>query len=192
MGRFWDKVREKELQRLWNSDKSSSQIADLWGITRSAVVGKVFRLRNKGMELRQDHETTRSHSSSKLRTRHLRAQRAAGNGGVPAHVKQSQPRETIMDRLRREAAMAPPIKVDPADIPRKTLLELADLGECKFAVGDHRPHMFCAAPSVPGASYCDMHMRRVFTGPPPERTGPAQPFILPFMHAKTKMPEGVD
>jgi GcrA cell cycle regulator len=44
--RFWTQARIAELKRLWSAGKTAAAIgAVLGGITRSAVLGKVFRLR---------------------------------------------------------------------------------------------------------------------------------------------------
>jgi GcrA cell cycle regulator len=44
--RFWTQARIAELKRLWSAGKTADAIgAALGGITRSAVLGKVFRLR---------------------------------------------------------------------------------------------------------------------------------------------------
>lgn len=44
--RFWTQARMAELKHLWSAGKTAGAIGiALGGITRSAVLGKVFRLR---------------------------------------------------------------------------------------------------------------------------------------------------
>jgi GcrA cell cycle regulator len=46
MRRFWTKARVVQLERLWRAGKTAAAIgAELGGISRTAVLGKIFRLR---------------------------------------------------------------------------------------------------------------------------------------------------
>lgn len=178
---FWTQAREEELTALWNADKSSQQIADLWGISRSAVVGKVHRLRFKGVVLRTDHETTRASKTA------IHRRKVVLEAKIQRNVRPGVSRETFLAKLMAEAKNVPPPKVDPADVGRKTLLELADSGECKYAVGENRPHMFCAEETVPGMPYCQRHLEKCWA-PLPQPTG--RGFSLPPLTARIREPVG--
>ena len=120
---FWDAEKEAELVQRWNEDWSASRIADLWGLTRSAIVGKVFRLRNKGIKLRAEHDLDQRRRVS---LQHIRQKAARAAAAAPAkavkHVSRGS--SSLMAQLLAEAKAAPPLRTDPADVPKKTLLEL--------------------------------------------------------------------
>lgn len=182
---FWDKGRELELAKLWNQDYSSQQIADLWGITRSAVVGKVFRLRNKGVALRAEHEVSRIHRTSlqHFRRKAARVVQARGTG----EASKTSHRQAFLARLMREAKTAPRETL-PTRAPKVTnILDLEDQ-HCRFILGSvgQPGYGWCGEPRMPGISYCAPCAKIVFNPVQPARTG--QPFVLPYMHSKTREP----
>jgi GcrA cell cycle regulator len=144
----WTDERVELLKKLWSDGLSASQIAaELGGITRNAVIGKVHRLGLSG----------RAKSTS---------------SGVP---RQRKPRAPSMLRIGRVAirgntALAHAYEIEEAEpelieniIPigqRRTLLELNEQ-TCRWPVGDpgSGDFFFCGGNTVTGLPYCAYHSR---------------------------------
>ena len=81
----WTDERVEQLKKLWSDGLSASQIAaELGGITRNAVIGKVHRLGLSGR--------TKAPSSSAPRPRKPRAHPHAAGARVPADSRQYRAR----------------------------------------------------------------------------------------------------
>jgi GcrA cell cycle regulator len=141
----WTEERVELLKKLWADGLSASQIAaELGGITRNAVIGKVHRLGLSGR--------AKSPSSS-----------------VP---RQRKPRNSGMMRVPRSAirgntALAYDYAIEPEpeliEIPveqRKNLLQLTE-ATCHWPVGDpgSPDFFFCGGESNEGSPYCNYHSR---------------------------------
>jgi GcrA cell cycle regulator len=141
-GQSWSVEQVDLLRRLWSQGETSAVIAaHLGGPSRSAVLGKIFRLR-----LRAEGATT----AVKGR------QRAAGIDGEQAGVPTRR-------RRRPRSKQTPP----PQPIRQhRTLLELTNT-TCRWPHG--RPGVgnffFCGAPEADlerGIPYCARHMLRAY------------------------------
>ena len=146
----WTDERVELLKKLWSDGLSASQIAaELGGITRNAVIGKVHRLGLSGR--------AKSPSSSAPRPRKPRA---------PGHMMRL-PRPT----MRGNTALAPMYDTDLEPEPemieniipigqRCTLLELND-SKCRWPIGDpgSAEFFFCGGIPVEGVPYCSYHSR---------------------------------
>ena len=141
----WTEERVEMLKKLWADGLSASQIAaELGGITRNAVIGKVHRLGLSGR--------AKSPSSSAPRPR--------------------KPRSSTMMRvprahIRGNTALAYDYAVEPEpeliEIPveqRKTLLQLNE-ATCHWPVGDpgSTDFFFCGGQANEGSPYCNYHSR---------------------------------
>ena len=141
----WTEERVELLKKLWADGLSASQIAaELGGITRNAVIGKVHRLGLSGR--------AKSPSSS-----------------VP---RQRKPRSSSMIRvprahIRGNTALAYDYVAEPEpeliEIPveqRKNLLQLTE-ATCHWPVGDpgSTDFFFCGGQSNEGSPYCNFHSR---------------------------------
>jgi len=150
----WTDDRVEMLKKLWADGLSASQIAaELGGITRNAVIGKVHRLGLSG----------RAKSPS---------------SGVPRVRK---PRSSGMMRVSRPSmrgntALAYEYDLEPEpeliEIPveqRKTLLQLTDK-TCRWPVGDpgSSDFYFCGGETAGDLPYC-VHHSRVAYQPAGER-----------------------
>lgn len=146
----WTDERVELLKKLWADGLSASQIAaELGGITRNAVIGKVHRLGLSGR--------AKSPSSSAPRQRKTRA---------PSHLMRiSRP------AMRGNTALAHAYEydVDPEPevieniIPlgqRRALLELNE-ETCRWPIGDPATSdfFFCGGKPIPGLPYCSYHSR---------------------------------
>jgi GcrA cell cycle regulator len=156
----WTDERVELLKKLWADGLSASQIAaELGGITRNAVIGKVHRLGLSGR--------AKSPSSSAPRPRKARS------GG---HMLR-------MPRSRGNTALAYEYEPEPEpeliEIPlaqRKTLLELNEK-TCHWPVGDpgSAEFFFCGGDTVNELPYCSYHARVAYQ-PANERRRDKRPF----------------
>jgi GcrA cell cycle regulator len=152
----WNDERVELLKKLWQDGLSASQIAaELGGVTRNAVIGKVHRLGLSG----RIKSSTPSLAPRRPRT-------------TPPAPSQPRPRFTTQGN----AALAAPAPIAaPAPAPRRdaeimpftcervTIMELREC-MCRWPLGDpSRPDFrFCGARSNAGAPYCDHHARMAY------------------------------
>ena len=145
----WTDERVELLKKLWADGLSASQIAaELGGITRNAVIGKVHRLGLSGR--------AKSTSSGAPRPRKARS---------PSHMLRIG-----RSSIRGNTALAHAYEIDEAEpelidniIPigqRRTLLELNEQ-TCRWPVGDpgSTEFFFCGGNAVTGLPYCAYHSR---------------------------------
>ncbi|WP_142416235.1 GcrA family cell cycle regulator [Bartonella massiliensis] len=164
----WTCERVELLKKLWSEGLSASQIAaQLGGVSRNAVIGKVHRLKLPGR--------------GKTAPGSARAQKS------PAGSSPSSP------RVRRSTSTASPINTPPADVEEKTLkpefvaeavkeidmsaksnvvvpisrqLNLLQLSEntCRWPIGDplSADFHFCGADSDENSPYCAFHAKLAF------------------------------
>jgi len=142
-GETWSVERIDLLKKLWAEGKTAAVIgARLGGLSRSAVLGKVFRLRL--------HTEAPAAKSGKQRST------AKGRSTTKAEAP-----------ARRRRVRRPPPPVPLKTSQYKTLLELTN-NTCRWPHG--RPgterFFFCGAPEADlerGIPYCARHMRRAYT-----------------------------
>jgi GcrA cell cycle regulator len=160
----WTDERVELLKKLWSDGLSASQIAaELGGITRNAVIGKVHRLGLSGR--------AKSPSSTAPRQRKARA---------PSHMMR-MPRTNIRGNtaLAYELeAEAEPEMIDNV-IPigqRRTILELTE-ETCRWPIGDpgSTEFFFCGGNTVTGLPYCSHHSRVAYQ-PVADRRRDRRPF----------------
>lgn len=142
----WTDERVELLKKLWSDGLSASQIAaELGGITRNAVIGKVHRLGLSGR--------AKSPSSAAPRPR-----KARSSGHM---LRVSRP------AVRGNTALAYEYEPEPEpeliEIPmeqRKTLLQLNE-HTCRWPVGDPgaSDFFFCGGDTTNEQPYCSYHCR---------------------------------
>jgi len=146
----WTDERVELLKKLWADGLSASQIAaELGGITRNAVIGKVHRLGLSGR--------AKSTSSASTRPRKARS---------PAHMlrigRAAIRGNTALAHAYEIEAEAEPELIDNI-IPIGQRRSLLDLNEqtCRWPVGDpgSSEFFFCGGNTVPGLPYCAYHSR---------------------------------
>lgn len=138
------------LRRMHAEGNPASWIAASLGVSRNAVLGKLFRL---GL----------AEKTSVLIKRARRERRkVAGNRAAAAQTKPAVVKRSTIPQPRFSAP-------DGSDIPldqRKQLLELRD-EHCRYAFGDPgtASFFFCAHPSASlsaGRPYCEVHVRLAY------------------------------
>src|SRR5690242_17752804 len=141
----WTEERVELLKKLWADGLSASQIAaELGGITRNAVIGKVHRLGLSGR----------------------------AKGPAPSAPRPRKPGAPGMERvppahIRGNTALAYDYAVEPEpeliEIPleqRKNLLQLTE-ATCHWPVGDpgSQDFFFCGGEALENSPYCNYHSR---------------------------------
>ncbi|NKB51524.1 MAG: GcrA cell cycle regulator [Rhizobiaceae bacterium] len=170
----WTDDRVARLAKLWAEGLSASQIAaDLGGVTRNAVIGKVHRLGLSGR--------AKPAGKSNAASRRKPAARAAGGsgGGSGGGANYSRTRQTtrtvgntvIKVDFEEDVAFRPK-PVEDLVMPVSRELGLLQLTEttCKWPTGD--PTMpgfsFCGHSTNDDKPYCEYHNKLAFQ-PPSER-----------------------
>lgn len=160
----WSPTDTATLRSMWLSGHSGSEIAAaLTGYSRSAVMGKVHRLRltrNPGSGSR----------SGLLRGRVGPAKPKAITMQAPV-VKKAAPRsagplsrpEPVLRRIEAKKAALETIRPNQVSGHVASLMDLK-AGDCKFPIGDPKSEGFgfCGQARVPGKLYCHAHCVRAY------------------------------
>jgi GcrA cell cycle regulator len=160
---FWTQTRIAQLKRLWSAGKSAATIGfELGGISRAAVLGKIFRLRLAP----DDPAPARDRTARKAKQKTKRKRGALGDieRNAEAAARADAP-------ARRRAGKPKPASDAPAAGPRrKTLLELTNAC-CRWPYGElgGGRFLFCGAVGADisrGLPYCPRHMKQGYLVPP--------------------------
>lgn len=157
----WSDDRVELLKKLWSEGLSASQIAaELGGVTRNAVIGKVHRLGLSGRAkaptaaaARPRAKPTRPPSHPMNHVQPPAVAPVRGNTALaPVAVAEAEP----------VAAPAPAPREDVV-IPMSERVTIMDLREfmCRWPMGDPTSpdFRFCGSRSVTGMPYCSHHAR---------------------------------
>ena len=146
----WTDERVETLKKLWAEGHSASQIAaELGGVTRNAVIGKVHRLGLAGR--------AKSPSSAAPRPRKPRA---------ASHMMRV-PRTSMRGNTALAHAYDLDIEPEPELVDnviplgqRRSLLELTE-ETCRWPIGDPGTpdFFFCGGPAITSLPYCAYHSR---------------------------------
>ncbi len=147
----WNDERVERLKKLWQDGLSASQIAaELGGVTRNAVIGKVHRLGLSGRAKSPSSAAPRQRKARPAAQHMMRVSRPVSRGNTAlAHAFEMEP----------EADPVPHDNVVPMS-QRKTLLELTE-DTCHWPVGDpgSPDFFFCGGKSLQSLPYCAHHSR---------------------------------
>ncbi|HWD12693.1 GcrA family cell cycle regulator [Pseudochrobactrum sp. sp1633] len=175
----WTDERVELLKKLWSEGLSASQIAaQLGGVSRNAVIGKVHRLKLSG----RGKTTTAAPRSKKPAPAPVAAPRPATTSNVSSmsaasvSAAQAAPRATVMKssggaalqaEILADAVAAPIIRSNEnVVVPISRHLTLLQLTErtCKWPVGDplHDDFHFCGHESGESSPYCSYHSKLAF------------------------------
>ena len=141
----WTDERVELLKKLWADGLSASQIAaQLGGVTRNAVIGKVHRL---GLSGRAKSPSNGSPRPRKPRSASMRPRlRFNGNTALAPHYES----ELDLDPLANIVPMG----------PRVSILELTE-ATCRWPIGDPGTEGFayCGSQTKAELPYCPYHSR---------------------------------
>lgn len=158
----WNDERVEQLKKLWNDGFSASQIAaQLGGVTRNAVIGKVHRLGLSGRVKPQAQTVARVKRVSSDTYARSSSSRPSSSAGV-RHISSGN------TALKSSPSMylSPEVEINPAQViaflpegPRLTLLELTEKS-CRFPIGDPTSpdFRFCGCDSNGSLPYCSYHV----------------------------------
>ncbi len=163
-GEAWTDERVALLKQLWAQGKTADAIGDrLGGLSRSAVLGKIFRLRLGGPDTGPTSAPNRI-ADAKL---HSGTGRASPNFDAKAASHVRSKNKNSPARRRRGVRQANANQPTAAMGRRgKTLLELTN-ESCRWPHGEPGTarFFFCGAPTADierGMPYCPRHARRAF------------------------------
>ena len=166
----WTDERVEMLKNLWAEGLSASQIAaQLGGVSRNAVIGKVHRLK-----LSSRGRATSSQPRQKKSPRVGAASRSPGRGSPSGRTVTAVVGATALQQQYSVDAVAQPVLRPAADVvvPISKRLSLIELGEktCKWPIGDplSEDFHFCGNDSGESGPYCNYHASLAFQ-PPSER-----------------------
>ena len=154
----WSDERVELLKKLWSDGLSASQIAaELGGVTRNAVIGKVHRLGLSGR--------AKAPATGVVRTARKATARAPSHPmthkAPPARPQAALPPAPVAD-------IAPVLPVQPTPVeevavPVSERVTIMDLREymCRWPMGDptSADFRFCGARCATGLPYCPTHSR---------------------------------
>lgn len=163
----WTDERVELLKKLWAEGLSASQIAaQLGGVSRNAVIGKVHRLklssrgRATSTPARQKKQVRMSTGATKAASR--------GNSQGPTRSIVATAGATALQTQYETDAIAKPV-LRPAEevvVPISRRLKLIELTErtCKWPIGDplSEEFHFCGNDSNEGNPYCGYHSKLAF------------------------------
>jgi GcrA cell cycle regulator len=148
----WTDDRVELLKKLWADGLSASQIAaELGGISRNSVIGKVHRLGLAGR--------AKSPAAAMPRQRKPRSQGAMMRIPRPA----IRGNTALAPMHAFEPDLEPEPEVNENIIPigqRCSILELGE-GKCRWPIGDPSApdFFFCGGKTIEGLPYCGYHSR---------------------------------
>jgi GcrA cell cycle regulator len=154
-GVTWTDERIELLKRLWSEGSSASQIAaEIGGVTRNAVIGKVHRLGLSGRGKAKPAAAQRPPKATRVPSAPspITPQAAPRPAVVLAPVPQPLALDAEVEETHEEVAVP--------TCERVTIMDLRE-SMCRWPMGDPtRPEFrFCGARAVTGLPYCAHHAR---------------------------------
>jgi GcrA cell cycle regulator len=154
----WTDERIELLKKLWADGLSASQIAaELGGVTRNAVIGKVHRLGLSGRAKSTGSAPPRPRKQAS-RPAPVRAPQGGGSYSVRGNV-------ALKPIMHAESAIMAVAEQQAEDVVvpmsrRVSIMELRE-GVCKWPMGDPMAvdFVYCGADAPSGDVYCSCHAR---------------------------------
>ncbi|GJD62490.1 GcrA family cell cycle regulator [Methylobacterium frigidaeris] len=146
-GPSWTKERVELLKRLWSDGRSASQIAaEIGGVSRNAVIGKVHRLGLAG-------RVVKANGASPAAGRRPRSD-ADSAAETPSVLAPAPPALALFQSAPPSAASGLP------ESSRVTIMELREF-MCRWPMGDPSTpdFRFCGDRAIAGLPYCTHHSR---------------------------------
>lgn len=154
---MWTEEQDKLLIDLWQQGIVGSIIADRVGKTRSAIMGRIKRLRGRGAVLRERPRYTPEEAVERKALRDAIRYRKKKPRALPYTPVKNKPRTGFKDAVLR--ALERPIIPDPpvSDTPYRDPCDIMDLRffSCRYIVQD-KPTLYCNQ-IVHKHSYCEKH-----------------------------------
>ena len=141
----WTPHLERRVVEMWGMNASYTEIGDALGMTRSAIAGKLKRLRAEGRVSGRKHNASRDVENAIRRKADLpprdaiKLKRFAG------------PEEWTQSTLEVQGVTIAPPHLEGS----KDLVDLKPF-ECRYPFGNG-PYRFCAKPTLIGSAWCAYH-----------------------------------
>lgn len=167
----WTDDRVELLKKLWLEGLSASQIAaQLGGVTRNAVIGKVHRL---GMSGRVKASTSTPRSTPRKKPNSgVRAGSASSATSATSSQNRRMASGVVMGNVAMKDAISPETEmrlqqsIEDVVIPMSQELTLLEINEktCKWPCGDptSADFSFCGHGVKEGSPYCEYHSKLAF------------------------------
>ena len=162
----WTDERVEKLKRLWSEGLSASQIAaQLGGVSRNAVIGKVHRLSLPG-RAKAGGGTSAATRPAKRHTSAPRAPNYASRVATRT-VTRAVGATMLKDEVEVDAAVETAyVPASNVVVPISRRLALTELTErtCKWPVGDplKDDFHFCGCDANEASPYCNFHRRMAY------------------------------
>ncbi|WP_337181268.1 GcrA family cell cycle regulator [Shinella sp.] len=166
----WTDERVEKLKKLWSEGLSASQIAaQLGGVSRNAVIGKVHRLNLPGRA-----KAGGTQSASRTKRPAAAAPRPIGFAARPVAPRAAArptgnaiaKEEIDADFDTQRDQLPVPANGNNVVVPMSRKLELTQLTErtCKWPIGDplNEDFHFCGNESPDNSPYCTYHQRLAY------------------------------
>lgn len=154
----WTDERVELLKKLWSDGLSASQIAaELGGVTRNAVIGKVHRLGLSGREKPGSGNAAKPRKAAPARPAPRPMAMPMFRGNAALALGEALPMAEPY-RLPAVAAVRVPVEIAFACAP-VTIMDLRE-GMCRWPLGDptSAEFRFCGSKSaIAGTPYCPHH-----------------------------------
>lgn len=168
----WTDERVELLKKLWGDGLSASQIAaQLGGVSRNAVIGKVHRLKLSGRAKSISSNAPKTKRTAAPRPSAPRGGGGGGGGGAMGRSVTTVTRAVGATMMKSEVsamafAEADRRPIEDVVVPISKMLALVDLNEatCKWPQGDPLTDdfHFCGHQSEDDSPYCKYHARLAF------------------------------
>ena len=158
---MWTEEQDKLLIDLWQAGTVGAVIAAQLGKTRSAIMGRINRLRAKGHVLREVVRFTPEEAQKRKQERDAKRYRANRPYAQPYTPVKKQPKVLVSDAVLRalEIPVIPEKPVTADEVPYRDPCEITDLRffSCRYIVGE-RPTLYCNK-IIHKHSYCEDHFK---------------------------------
>jgi GcrA cell cycle regulator len=168
----WTDERVEQLRKLWADGLSASQIAaQMGGVTRNAVIGKVHRLKlsSRGKSTSSQPRAKKVSHASPSQPRQSSAPRSTsgGSGRGGGGGTHSIGATALKSEYRTNAISAQVLEFVPALVaPESKKLMLVELSEhtCKWPIGDPMAvdFNFCGHEAGESGPYCQYHAKLAY------------------------------
>ena len=167
----WTDERVEKLKKLWSEGLSASQIAaQLGGVSRNAVIGKVHRLNLPGRAKAGGTQTAarpKRPAQATPRPSNFAARPVAAVRPVARPAGNTIAKEEIDADFETQVETLPvPTSGNGVVVPMSRRLELTQLTErtCKWPIGDplNDDFHFCGNESPDNSPYCTYHQRLAY------------------------------
>jgi GcrA cell cycle regulator len=166
----WTDERVEKLKKLWSEGLSASQIAaQLGGVSRNAVIGKVHRLNLPGRAKAGGTQTAarpKRPAAVAPRPSNFAARQVAARPVARPTGNTVAKEEIDVDFETQSEQLPVPANGNNVVVPMSRRLELTQLTErtCKWPIGDplNDDFHFCGNESPDNSPYCTYHQRLAY------------------------------